>query len=104
MCVPHATGTVSQSGPALVNPSHPTEAGHAEQRIPVHPHGKRLTDNILFGHLAPYPAIAAVIAVVAHHEIVARSHHHRKIPRWPRNILLQQMALFTELRATDLVA
>src|SRR5690606_849476 len=71
---------------SLLNFSSPVKTRQAEQIIPMHPDGKCLADNILFRNRTPDPAVTAVVAVVAHHEVMARWHDHRNpAPEATRN-------------------
>src|SRR4051812_48078228 len=54
----------------------PARSEHAgvRQRPPPELH---LADDVLLRHEAPVPAVGAVVAMVAHHEVVAFRHHLR---------------------------
>src|SRR5438552_14611052 len=47
-------------------------AGAAQ--IPVEPDSGRPADQVLLGHIAPAAPVVAVVAVVAHHQIMPRRH------------------------------
>src|SRR4051812_16258760 len=53
-------------------------AADTAQVTQVHPHEECFSNNILVRHKAPVAAVRAVVAVVAHHEIVARRNHAGK--------------------------
>src|SRR5215470_2821649 len=42
--------------------------------IPVEPDEKRLAPDVVVGHEAPVAAVVAVVAVVAHHEVLSGRH------------------------------
>ena len=42
----------------------------------MHPNGKSLANDIFLWHLTPDAAVAAVVAVVAHHKVMARGDRH----------------------------
>src|SRR6185295_15465829 len=46
----------------------------APQLVEIEPDEKRLPDDILVRHEAPYAAVRGVVAIVAHHEVVPRRH------------------------------
>src|SRR5258708_29055284 len=48
------------------------ERAEAPQLVQVEPDEERLAHDILVGHESPDAAVARVVSVVAHHEIVAR--------------------------------
>src|SRR5690606_19921662 len=56
--------------PALPLP----ESAYAAGRTEVHPDEKGPAHDVLVGHEAPIAAVQAVVAVIAHHEIVAFGH------------------------------
>src|ERR1700743_1272990 len=67
-------------------------------RIPVEPDTGRLADQVRLGHEAPDPAILAVVAIVAHHEIVSGRHRatpHRPITQQARDPRLSVAAVVT---------
>src|ERR1019366_6044230 len=49
-----------------------SELSEAPQFTEIEPDKKRLADNIRLWHEAPYAAVAADVAVVAHHEVMIR--------------------------------
>ena len=50
------------------------ERADAPQVAEIHPDEERLADDVLVRHEAPVARVLRVVAVVAHHEIVARRH------------------------------
>src|SRR5690349_22130053 len=50
------------------------ERPDALQVAEVHPHEERAADDVLVGHEAPVARILGIVAVVAHHEVVACGH------------------------------
>ena len=65
---------------------------NTEQRFPVHPNGYRFTHNVALWNLTPNATVAAVVAVITHHEVVARSNHYREISDWPQLVNLYEVA------------
>ena len=59
----------------------------------MHPDCDRLTYNIALGHLAPDTAIAAVVTVITHHEVMSRSNNHAEIAYRSRQIDLDKVGL-----------
>src|SRR5882757_375787 len=54
---------------------HPAPGGAARAlRVPIEPDSCGFADQILFGHEAPDTAVLAVVAVVAHHEVLPGRH------------------------------
>src|SRR5690349_16593642 len=43
-------------------------------RVPIEPDPGRFADQVLLGHEAPGAPVVAVVAVVAHHQILPRGH------------------------------
>ena len=41
--------------------------------VEIPPDQKRLADDVRIGHEAPVAAVAAAVAVVAHHEVMSRA-------------------------------
>src|SRR5262245_9293894 len=57
------------------------ECAEAAELAEVEPDEERPADDVLVGDEAPDPAVARVVAVVAHHEVVARRHGARHAAR-----------------------
>ena len=53
----------------------------APELVQVQPDEERLADDVLVGHEAPVAAVARVVPVVAHHEVVARRNRAREAAR-----------------------
>src|SRR5688500_19239399 len=62
----------------LIVASLSSERAEAPELAQVEPDEERLADDVLVGDEAPYPAVARVVAVVAHHEIMALRHRARE--------------------------
>jgi hypothetical protein len=45
----------------------------------MHPNRHGLPNNISFWNLTPHPAIARVVAIIAHHKVMASFYRGRKI-------------------------
>src|SRR5689334_24214019 len=73
------------------------EAADAFQVAEVHPDEERTTDDVLVRREAPIAAVGAVVAVVAHHEVVARRHLARDTAR----VVLAVIAIREVFRADD---
>src|SRR5690606_29705957 len=56
------------------------EWSDAPEVAEVHPDEKRLADDVLLRNETPEPAVEAVLAIVAHHEIVTGRHRARHPP------------------------
>ena len=59
----------------------------------MHPNRNRLTDNVALGHLPPHAAVAAIVAIVAHHKIMARFHNDGKVTRPSAVVCLHQVTI-----------
>src|SRR5213083_134913 len=66
------------------------ERADALEVAEIHPHEKRLADDVLVGHEAPEPRVARIVAVVAHHEVVARRHFARHALRTVAAVFLER--------------
>jgi len=58
----------------------------------VHPNGYRLTHNIALWDLTPDATVAAVVAVITHHEVMSRSNYDRKVSDGPQLVNLYEVA------------
>src|ERR1700741_4714796 len=54
------------------------ERTEASQLVPVEPDEERAADDVLVGHESPSAAVARVVPVVAHAEVMARRHRARQ--------------------------
>ena len=59
----------------------------------MHPDSDRLAYNIALWHLAPDTAIATVVTVITHHEVMPRSNNHAEIAYRSREIDLDKVGL-----------
>src|SRR5439155_15711396 len=50
----------------------------AAELVQVEPDEKRLADDVLVRHEAPHPAVARIVPVVAHREVMARRNRARQ--------------------------
>src|SRR5215467_13656926 len=57
------------------------ERPEAPQLVQVQPDEERLADDVLIGHEPPDPAVARVVPVVAHHEVMPRRNRARQAVR-----------------------
>src|SRR5690606_20139767 len=74
------------------------DPGEVDTPIDIHPDQERLAPQVLFRQEAPVSAVFTVVAIVAHHEIVARGHHPLALARIT---VRQATALQHKVRATS---
>ena len=69
----------------------------------MHPDSDGLAHNIALGHLAPDTAIATVVTVITHHEVMSRSNNHAEIAYRSRQINLDKVGfIISRLLKADL--
>src|SRR6185436_5352318 len=61
--------------------------------VEIPPDQKRLADDVLIRHESPVPAVAAAVAVVAHHEVIPGRHRARKARFIVGTILVKRESL-----------
>src|SRR5688572_27682386 len=54
------------------------EGPEAPQLVQIEPDEERLADDVLVGHESPHAAVARIVPVVAHHEVVPRRNRARQ--------------------------
>src|ERR1700691_2785667 len=67
--------------------------------VPIEPDSGRLADQILFRHESPYPAVGAVVAIIADHQIMARRYDN--IPGIAGIRIFAPGALIAHIAAVD---
>src|SRR4051812_39491908 len=58
-----------------------SERPEAPQLVQVEPDEERLADDVLIGHEPPDPAVARIVPVIAHHEVMPRRYRARQAVR-----------------------
>src|SRR6202042_3556155 len=69
------------------------DAFEIDTAIPVHPDRKRLADDILLRDETPVAAVLAIIAIIAHCEIVSRGNMPRSLASRQQHVGFEQMML-----------
>src|SRR4051812_10583035 len=73
-CLQHRPGTTPCAfgrWPLLANAAADALEGEGADVVPIEPDEERLSAKVVIGYEAPVTAVVAVVAIVAHHEVMA---------------------------------